>query len=309
MAIVNVPRELIPSTEWLSSNGKLEDNFPVDGCSRRWLDDEIIVEDKILIFGAIDYPLNMLILDDMNIQFIDMNIDGEHEINSHEDDCQGTLIIYLHKDEEIEDDFWVEDKKIEGRWDYDKHNYKALLFEGNVEHHGFLRGTGKRQLLVFFFNTPIEILNIPKSLVPSIEDLDEFSKYRLQKEYWGKETDMCEIQDFFTEKDIWKLFKNSLIWSHLSTKDFSGHYITYNVDEVYSIDEHHDSAYATLVICLQKDEDIEDDFWVEDHKIEGRWKYDGENYQALLMLGCKSHHGILRGSGRRKVIAFFFNRK
>ena len=218
----------------------------------------------------------------MSIQFVDMNIYDEHEIPTHKDDVHGTLIIYLHKDEEIEDDFWVDNKKIEGRWDYDDDNYKALLFEGNVEHHGFLRGSGKRQLLVFFFNTPIEILNIPKSLVPSIEDLDEFSKHHLQKEYWGKETDMCEIKDCFREKDIWKFFQKSLIWGHLDTKDFSGHYITYNVDEEYVIDEHDDNMYATLLIYLEKDEEMEDEFWVEDHKIEGRWENDGENYQALL---------------------------
>ena len=303
MAIVNIPRRLIPSIEWLSSNGELEDNFPCEGCSRR--EQELDISD---IFSSFGYPLEECLLDDTSIQFVDMNISGEHVIFSHIDGTHLTLILYLHKDETIEDQFWVEDKKIEGRWEYDPDNYKGLLFEGNLIHDGILRGVGKRQLLVFFVNKNTEVFDIPKTLLPSIEELDKVSEHIIERSYWGEETNMAHLEDFFVEEDVWQLFSESLICSNITIEDFQCQYIKYNIDGEYVIEKHMDNVYATLIIYLEKDRNIEDEFWVNDKKIEGRWK-NNDNYQALFMIGYQPHNGILRGNGERKVLVFFFNKK
>ena len=58
--------------------------------------------------------------------------------------------------------------------------------------------------MIKIFNTLVLFLvslNIYSIEVLEVEILDS---YHLKKEYWGKETDMCEIKDCLTEKDIWK---------------------------------------------------------------------------------------------------------
>lgn len=74
-----------------------------------------------------------------------------YEISKHEDNCYFTLIIYLHKSSEINDEFWVNNIKInEALWSEDCNMYNCLLFWGNLPHQGNIFGNGSREILCFF---------------------------------------------------------------------------------------------------------------------------------------------------------------
>ena len=65
------------------------------------------------------------------------------------------LLVYLHQDGEIKDEFYIEDKLVEEpRWNKKEDSHTALVMNSaqdeGLEHYGYFEGKGKRELLVFF---------------------------------------------------------------------------------------------------------------------------------------------------------------
>ena len=74
-----------------------------------------------------------------------------YEISNHEDNCYFTLIIYLNKSSEINDEFWINNIKInQPLWSNDTNMYNCLVFWGNLPHKGNISGKGSREILCFF---------------------------------------------------------------------------------------------------------------------------------------------------------------
>ena len=81
------------------------------------------------------------------------------------------------------------------------------------------------------------------------------------------------------------------------------HYIKYNLDEDYILKEHHDSCKQTIIIYLNKDNTIYDEFYVDKKFIENsNWLYNG-----FIMGGRLKHSGIFRGTGKRNILCIFIN--
>ena len=102
---------------------------------------------------------------------------------------------------------------------------------------------------------------------------------------------------------------NSIINSCLGRKynmnpnETTIHYIKYNLDEDYILYEHHDSCKQTIIIYLNKDNTISDEFYVNNKFIENsNWKYNG-----FIMGGRLKHSGIFRGTGKRNILCIFIN--
>lgn len=83
---------------------------------------------------------------DISVQKIVYDIKyGEYEIEEHIDTCENSYILYLNKDNEITDHFYVEKRKVLNMW---KGN-KLLRFDSK-KHHGKIYGNGKREVLCIF---------------------------------------------------------------------------------------------------------------------------------------------------------------
>ena len=89
------------------------------------------------------------------VQHTKYEFQKHYELCPHQDFCPITLLVYLHQDGEIKDEFYIEDKLVEEpRWNKKEDSYTALVMNSpeaeGLEHYGYFEGNGKRELLVFF---------------------------------------------------------------------------------------------------------------------------------------------------------------
>ena len=84
--------------------------------------------------------------------YIEYNINDRYEITRHHDNCTLTIIIYIYKDMNVKDEFYINDERYnENRWN-ENDSYKVLAFNGYNEHWGKLTGKGIRKVLVFHYD-------------------------------------------------------------------------------------------------------------------------------------------------------------
>lgn len=100
---------------------------------------------------------------------------------------------------------------------------------------------------------------------------------------------------------------NSIINSCLGKKytinpdETTIHYIKYDINGSYTLDEHHDGCKQTIIIYLDKHKSIEDEFYVDNKLIDNsNWTYNG-----FIMDGKLNHKGIFRGNGIRNILCIF----
>ena len=143
---------------------------------------------------------------------------------------------------------------------------------------------------------------IPKSIIP--DDLEG----KLEDEVWGEETSLIVIPS-----DIGiNIFKN--IVSHLpldivfDENNLTTHYIEYNIKKSYEITKHKDYCDITVLVYLDKDEDIKDTFYVCDKKCrKEKWDIQENSYAVLAFNGWDDHWGNLKGTGFRSIMAFHYS--
>lgn len=141
--IFEIPKNIIPNLENENKWEKFDEE-----CNRR------NVDLKHILKQIIDYSNLKIEPNDMKttVHHIIYNLKyGEYRIENHQDFCYYTLIVYLNRDDNIEDEFYINDVLVE------KHipqidNFRCTLFWGNSPHHGVINGIGKRQVLCFFFD-------------------------------------------------------------------------------------------------------------------------------------------------------------
>ena len=85
------------------------------------------------------------------------NIKKLYELDPHQDYCPITLIVYLNKYLDVQDEFWVDKKQVtEDRWNPQPNHYTALVLwsvekDGQgPEHEGYFKGEGYREVMCFF---------------------------------------------------------------------------------------------------------------------------------------------------------------
>lgn len=85
--------------------------------------------------------------------YIEYNINDTYEITRHHDGCSLTIIIYIYKDTDVKDEFYIDGEAYnEDRWNKNNDSYKVLSFNGYIEHWGKLTGKGERKVLVFHYD-------------------------------------------------------------------------------------------------------------------------------------------------------------
>lgn len=87
------------------------------------------------------------------------------------------------------------------------------------------------------------------------------------------------------------------------------HFVRYDVDGQHTIDRHDDACYCTILIYLNKDDNLKDEFIVGDETVgstEERWSHDEGFLKAFAFWGCQPHQGKVEGYGRRDILAIFW---
>ena len=143
--VFSIPRELIPYT---LPNPKKWEKYD-DNCNRGdiKLNDKVL--DRILSFSRTRLRRSKK---EYTVHHVKYNLNNKpYIIDEHQDWCKFTLIVYLDKSDEVTDEFWVGDDKVEDNlWNATDSTYKCLMFWGNAPHHGKVFGKGKRDILCFF---------------------------------------------------------------------------------------------------------------------------------------------------------------
>lgn len=81
------------------------------------------------------------------------------------------------------------------------------------------------------------------------------------------------------------------------------HYIKYDLEGEYILEEHKDGCKQTIIIYLEKDSSIKDTFYLENKLIDNSdWKYNG-----FIMEGHLKHSGMFEGFGKRNILCIFMN--
>ena len=89
----------------------------------------------------------------LTTHYIKYDISDTYEITKHNDSCNLTMIIYLYKDTNVKDEFYIDGNECtEERWNINDDSYAVLAFNGRTEHWGKLVGKGSRKVLVFHYN-------------------------------------------------------------------------------------------------------------------------------------------------------------
>tara|TARA_Y100000590_G_scaffold185825_1_gene211753 strand:+ start:2014 stop:2484 length:471 start_codon:yes stop_codon:yes gene_type:complete len=154
MELFDIPRKEIPSRYSLEKSGVLVENYWGKGCGYRDILDKNIAKRVLKYLPSTTFTKN---LDDadVDIRYITYNVKNSYTIDYHNDYCAATLIIYMYKDPDMIDRFYVDGNKVEGQWKCSSLSspYKALLFNGYKEHGGVLVGDGVRNVLVIHFDS------------------------------------------------------------------------------------------------------------------------------------------------------------
>ena len=139
---------------------------------------------------------------------------------------------------------------------------------------------------------------------------------------WWLESDInqnCEDYDEsckrykvdLTDKMIKHLYKLSNLDFSINIKDTVSHYVKYNINNFYQIDEHTDNCPITIIVYLHKDTNLEESLFVEKKYVKDNyWKNDPDMYQCMVMWSENNEEGPchsvdIRGSGNREILAIF----
>ena len=82
------------------------------------------------------------------IHYIKYELNGNYEVTPHTDVCDNTIIIYMDKDPNIRENFYVENNMISGDslW-----KFRGLHMKNESKHWGHYSGKGVREVLCIFY--------------------------------------------------------------------------------------------------------------------------------------------------------------
>lgn len=162
---------------------------------------------------------------------------------------------------------------------------------------------------------PFSFFNISKS---------DFCELNSDKKWW-LDSDMNQNEEDYDEsckrytvdlsdtfiKHIYNLSKLDL---SIKIKDTVSHYVKYNINNFYQIDEHTDHCPITIIVYLYKDTNLEESLFVEKKYVKHNyWKNEPDMYQCMVMWSEKNgnneegpcHSVDIKGYGNREILAIF----
>ena len=143
------------------------------------------------------------------------------------------------------------------------------------------------------------LFTVPKNTIP---------KLSLYKGDWEKFDEHCFRKNVdLKSKNIYSILKCQNLFQNYKIKNYTVHYIKYNICEYYSIEKHQDSCDITIIIYLNKEDNISDTFYVGDINIQNNWSNHKNHYDSLIMWQNPMHHGEIIGNGKRDILCIFLN--
>jgi len=146
--LFNVPKNLISNTlDYLRKfnyNDEVIDHYDQQTIRYTVTDKNLLHKIRLLCF----YSNENIDFNSTNVHYIRYTLDGEYTIEDHDDRCDNSIIFYLNKDDDIKDEFHVENIQIhnDSLW---KHG--GLIMRNQAKHGGKIYGKGKRDVLCVFY--------------------------------------------------------------------------------------------------------------------------------------------------------------
>ena len=157
-------------------------------------------------------------------------------------------------------------------------------------------------------NMPYQVYDINKSLIDDCFKSTDLS----QIEYY--QFDDCCLQGAMNiDKDLVnKIYLTTGLKHNINLETTRVNHTQYNIKKLYELEPHLDNCPISLIIYLNKDAALEDNFWVDKKQVEEeRWKPQPNHYTAMVMWSSgkngagMEHEGYFKGKGSREVLCFF----
>ena len=143
------------------------------------------------------------------------------------------------------------------------------------------------------------LFNTPKKYIPQLSKLNGF---------WDKFDNNCFRKDVNLDiNNIYSIIKCQPYFVNEKIKNYTSHYIKYNISGAYKIEEHTDSSDITIIIYLSKDSNLADEFYVDNVNTKITWNNQKYNYDSLIMWNNSKHYGKISGFGKRDILCLFVN--
>ena len=147
--------------------------------------------------------------------------------------------------------------------------------------------------------TNFKVFSIPKHLIP---------KTFPAPISWEKYDENCIRGDLkFNDNVIDSILSLSKTKIKRTKKEYTVHHVKYSLNnKPYMIDEHQDWCKFTIIVYLDKSDEVTDEFWVENEKVkDDLWESSDSTYKCLIFWGNVPHHGKVFGKGKRDILCIF----
>ena len=144
--LFNIHNNLIKNCSEALSSTKHTDAEIYDQVTTRYTisNDDLLKKIQLLCF----YSNQLVDIKQATVHYITYSLKGHYDIESHTDQCDNTIIIYLDKSDQIKETFYVENNAIQGDelW-----KNGGLIMKHEAEHRGSFSGSGFRSVLCIFY--------------------------------------------------------------------------------------------------------------------------------------------------------------
>jgi hypothetical protein len=147
------------------------------------------------------------------------------------------------------------------------------------------------------FNISNSDLCLVRKILSKAVGIDDENNWEIYDDCCKRYT--LQLDDSTNINTINKVIKNS---ECVVNNDSVIHYIKYDINNGYKLNEHSDGTEKTIIIYLDMDYSLDDKFYVGDVEVSSRkrWEYGG-----LIMHNNALHSGEFTGSGKRDVLCIF----
>ena len=155
---------------------------------------------------------------------------------------------------------------------------------------------------------PYSLFHIPKTMIKR-------SIYSPNRKFKWEEYDQCCKR--CTIKIPFNIIKKIYNLTNLSypikNNNSTYHYIKYNINNNYTIAKHNDACKCTIIIYLNKNKSIKENFYIENNNVGNNlWSQNDNTYGCLVMWSENDnsgleHYGDMIGNGDREILCLFLD--
>ena len=146
---------------WQLSSGSIDsfvgnvyewDNYDKH-CKRRTINLPKNMINHMYQLTNLKYPIE---IENTVTHYVKYNIDKSYAVDTHDDHCKITIIVYLHRDDNLYETLTIDDNKIEDNyWITEAHKYRCMVMWSENDDFGAIHsvdinGDGNRDILCMF---------------------------------------------------------------------------------------------------------------------------------------------------------------